>query len=128
MSKLKQVIVVRTDLNMRKGKLAAQCCHSAMKVILDDRQISDKYMMNVRITAAMKEWLESAFTKVVLGVDSEEAIYELARKAKEANIPHAVIVDNGFTEFHGNKTTTCIAIGPDESDKIDLLTGDLKLI
>lgn len=140
--KAKMVIVVRKDLNMRKGKIAAQCSHSAMKVFFDRMEITNgepfnkvgKYQERTwkavikPITKEMKQWMEGAFTKVVVSVDSEDEIYDLAKKATELDIPHAVIIDNGFTEFHGNKTTTCIAIGPDDSDKIDLLTKDLPLI
>jgi PTH2 family peptidyl-tRNA hydrolase len=142
MANIKQVIAIRTDLNMRKGKMCAQVAHAAMKVFFDKMTITNgkvfgpsgtyqerRWVATIEsITPEMKEWMEGAFTKVVVGVDSEEAIYELAKRAEELNIPHAVIIDNGFTEFHGNKTTTCIAIGPDNSDKIDQITKELKLI
>ena len=129
MAKPKQVIVVRKDLNMRKGKIAAQVAHAAMKVFFDKGEWEDAKTFAIpHLTEQMKEWMKGAFTKVVVGVDSEDAIYQLAEKAREAGIPHAVIVDSGFTEFHGNKTTTCIAIGPDDGDEIDKITGDLELI
>jgi len=133
MANVKQVIVLRTDLNMRKGKMVAQGCHCSMKVFFDRFNYfnpigNDPAYIDMTLTPAMEEWYKGAFTKVVVGVDSEEAIYQLAEQAKKLDIPHAVIVDNGFTEFHGNKTTTCIAIGPDYSEKIDQITKDLKLI
>jgi PTH2 family peptidyl-tRNA hydrolase len=133
MANVKQVIAIRTDLNMRKGKMVAQGCHCSMKVFFDrfnyfNRIGEDPAYIDMSLTPAMEEWYRGAFTKVVVGVDSEEAIYDLAKKAEELNIPHAVIIDNGFTEFHGNKTTTCIAIGPEYSEKIDQITKDLKLI
>ncbi len=133
MSRVKQVIVIRKDINMRKGKMCAQSSHASMKVFLDNMEIfpdgDNTYYAKIdNITSEMKEWLTESFTKVVVSVNSEEEIYELADKATKANIPHAVIIDNGFTEFRGNKTTTCIAIGPDDSDKIDELTGGLSLL
>jgi len=129
MGRAKQVIVVRKDLNMRKGKIAAQVAHAAMKVFFDMGDWYDPtHFMIGNVTEPMAEWMQGAFTKVVVGVDSEDAIYQLAEQAKQADIPHAVIVDAGFTEFHGNKTTTCIAIGPDDEEKIDKLTGELELI
>ncbi|MFW6226237.1 MAG: aminoacyl-tRNA hydrolase [bacterium] len=131
----KQVIVVRKDLNMRKGKIAAQVAHAAMKVFLDRGRLhpaSDPHKYAVLeildITQEMAEWVDGAFTKIVVGVNSEQEIYDLANKAKQENIPYAIIIDNGFTEFSGNKTTTCIAIGPDNSEKINKITGDLELI
>ena len=128
---VKQVIVVRMDLNMRKGKIAAQVAHCAMKVFFDKLQwsIEDEGVAAiVGITSEMKSWMMGAFTKVVVGCQSEQELYDLAKKAEEAGIPTAIIIDNGFTEFHGNKTTTCVAIGPDLSEKIDLITGGLQLI
>ncbi len=129
MSKPKQVIVVRKDLNMRKGKIAAQVAHAAMKVFFDKGEWEDGQTFAITfLSSSMIEWMKGAFTKVVVGVNSEDEIYQLAEKAREAGIPHAVIIDSGFTEFHGNKTTTCIAIGPDDGDKLDVITGNLELI
>jgi PTH2 family peptidyl-tRNA hydrolase len=134
MAKPKQVIVIRKDLNCRKGKWCAQVAHASMKVFFDmgqwvtDSKGSSNTFIIPNLTPPMIEWMKGAFTKVVVGVNSEDVIYQLAEKAREAGIPHAVIIDSGFTEFHGTKTTTCIAIGPDDSDKIDLITGDLELI
>lgn len=132
---IKQVIVIRKDLNMRKGKMMAQSAHASMKVFFDRGRIlpaGDVHkfaMMQITdITPEMKEWIEGAFTKVVVGVETEEEIYALAEKAKQANLPYAVIIDNGMTEFAGKKTTTCIAIGPADSSKLDPITGDLKLM
>ena len=131
---VKQVIVVRKDLNMRKGKIAAQVAHASIKVFLD-RKVTWKPSampmgrhMIIDMTPEMEEWASESFTKIVVGVDSESELYEIANKAKDNNIPFAIIVDNGFTEFHGNRTTTCVAIGPDISYKIDQITGELKLL
>lgn len=135
MSDIKQVIVVRRDLNMRKGKIAAQVAHAAMKVWFDRMyecfdQSGPGYKIDQKsgMTSEMVKWKEEAFTKVVVGVETEDEIYSLAEEAKEKNIPYAIMVDNGFTEFHGNKTTTCIAIGPGRSEDLDSITGELKLL
>lgn len=133
---VKQVIAVRKDLGMRKGKIAAQVAHAAMKVFFDrieeiypDARMSHPYKMLVAdITPAMKQWIEGAFTKIVVGVKSEQEVYELAKKAQAAGIPTGIIVDNGFTEFHGEKTTTCVAIGPAEAEEVDRVTGGLELL
>jgi PTH2 family peptidyl-tRNA hydrolase len=132
---IKMVIAMRRDLNMRRGKQIAQGAHAAMKIFLDRMKIEedplhkDKYIIHISdIDEATKFWITGAFTKVVVGVDDEEGIYDLAKRATELGIPHAVIVDSGFTEFRGNKTTTCIAIGPAEAEKIDPITRHLVLI
>ena len=53
---------------------------------------------------------------------------DIYNKAKDAGLNVCEIIDNGLTEFHGVKTKTCLAIGPDLSDKIDPITGNLKLL
>jgi peptidyl-tRNA hydrolase, PTH2 family len=129
---VKQVIVVRKDLNMRKGKIAAQVAHAAMKVFLDRMEVlSDSegfYLESKILPEPMIQWVKESFTKVVVGVETEEELYALANKAVEKGIPYSIIVDNGFTEFHGKRTTTCVAIGPDDSVKIDEITGNLELL
>ena len=137
MKRAKQVIVVRKDLNMRKGKLAAQVAHASLKVILDqmmtnhytygDRHWMDK-VLSLRPEEPLSQWLLDKFTKIVVYVESEDAIHALANKCHFLNVPCAVITDSGKTEFHGEPTVTCIAIGPDWEDKVDEITGDLPLM
>ena len=127
---VKQVIVMRKDLNMRKGKIAAQASHVSMKVILD-RQITSSNEGLERVyefTKEMGEWLDGQFTKICVSVNSEEELDALYAKAKELNIPCAMIIDAGKTEFNGVPTKTCIAIGPATADIIDQITGELPLL
>lgn len=133
----KQVIVVRKDLNMRKGKLAAQVAHSSMKVFLDlceKDAIPDeifelkRYTFRYPSNSQWDKWLNGLFTKIVVGCDSEEELDDLYQKAKNANLPCSMIIDAGLTEFNGVPTKTCIAIGPDKPEKINELTGHLKLL
>jgi len=130
---IKQVIILRTDLNMRKGKMAAQAAHASMKVLLD---MSDDGIeghaggssITLMLDPDATEWLEGAFTKIVLGCGSEAELRGLHEAAKAAGLPTALIEDNGATEFHGVKTPTAVAIGPAVSDRIDTLTKHLKLL
>jgi len=130
---LKQVIVVRKDLHMRQGKACAQVAHAAMKVFFD-RMSKIKSpnpaetLYKANFTKEMEDWMSGAFTKVVVGVDSEDQIYQVAEQARLAGIPYGVIIDNGVTEFKGVKTVTCVAIGPAEATALDKITGDLQLI
>lgn len=117
---VKQVIVIRKDLKMRKGKMAAQAAHASNKIILE-RSSTEKYHY-------FDYWKNNGMTKIVVGVDSEEELIELYQKAKEEKLPAALIVDAGLTEFDGISTKTCIAIGPYESKAIDKLTSHLKLL
>lgn len=126
MSESKQVIVVRKDLNMRKGKIAAQVAHAAMKFLVDDYQGGSS--LKKSLSRAEQAWLEGAFAKVVVGCDSEAELLALVALGKSYGLSVNTIVDAGRTEFHGVPTLTCAAFGPDEEHKINLVTGHLKLL
>lgn len=149
----KQVIVMRKDLNMRKGKMIAQGAHASMKAILslgniyrdysdiDGKLITTGYNIvllqerkrwsgepNINHQAVI-EWLEGRFTKVCVSVDSESELLNIYNAAVNANIEcRAIIEDSGLTEFDGVKTLTCCAIGPAYPEEIDKITGHLKLL
>jgi PTH2 family peptidyl-tRNA hydrolase len=123
----KQVIVMRKDLNMRKGKMIAQGAHASLKVFLD-RGALGPGGYEFTVTPAMAAWLGGRFTKVCVSVDSEAALDEIVAKAQAANVPCALIVDAGATEFHGVPTKTCCAIGPAWTDEVDAITGALPLL
>lgn len=126
----KQVIVIRKDLNMRRGKSEAQACHASMKVFFDLSKkidIEGKRHMVTPLTNAMDKWSSGQFTKISLSCNSEEELIALYNEAKIKNIPCALVEDSGKTEFHGIKTKTCIAIGPADVNIIDSITGTLKL-
>ncbi len=128
---VKQVIVVRRDLKMRPGKMAAQVAHAAIKVILDRGAfvgVSKRNFFIPQVTEEMKYWMAESFTKIVLSVQTEADINKLEEKAKYFNIPHAVMIDDGWAEYHAEKEVTCIALGPAESDTLDKLTKDLPLV
>ena len=113
----KQYIVMRKDLNMRKGKMVAQGAHAVMKIVL----------MNLD-TPAYKEWLDSRFKKICVGVKSEEELLTIYAKAEELGLPCAMTNDLGLTEFDGVETKTCCAIGPAYPDDFQGIMDDLKLL
>jgi PTH2 family peptidyl-tRNA hydrolase len=132
---VKQVLVVRKDLNMRKGKIAAQCAHASMKVILDrcspmavGNEGSHYLKFFVAAGSPLEHWVKGSFTKVVVSVDSEAELLDVLEKAKAAGLITSLITDAGLTEFHGVPTNTVVAIGPGLSETIDPITGQLKLI
>ena len=102
---IKQVIVVRTDLNMRKGKMCAQVAHASMKVFFDRmyENIEDSSYSNsdfhCDFTNQMIEWKNGSFAKIVVGCNSEQDLFDLQKQAEEADIVNAIILDNGNTEF-----------------------------
>lgn len=111
----KQVILVRQDLQLPKGKLAAQVAHGAVEAAS-------------RVDSAVKrDWQDEGQMKVVLKVPSEKELLKFLRLAQEAKIPHALITDAGRTVIAPG-TVTVLGIGPAEEDDIDSITGDLSLL
>ena len=111
---MKQAIVARSDLGMGRGKLAAQVAHASLMAYEDaDRK-------------AKSEWKGSGQKKVVLKVDGESAVFELAEKADREGLPHAVVRDAGHTQLEPG-TVTALAVGPSRDDLVDAVTGDLSL-
>ena len=76
----------------------------------------------------VKEWLSGPFTKIAVSVNSEEELFDIMNKAKEAGLITALITDAGRTEFNGIPTNTCIAIGPATHEELLPITGSLKLL
>ena len=125
----KQVIVVRKDLNMRKGKIAAQVAHASMAAILkESKYVGDTLQIQLNRDCALEIWLNTKFTKIVVSVNSEEDLLAIEKKAQELNLRHALITDCGLTEFNNVPTKTCIALGPDWPDTIDQISGTLPLL
>lgn len=125
----KQVIVMRKDLGMRKGKMIAQGAHASLKVLLDGGALdTDRTTFAIPLSPAVAAWLGGRFTKVCVSVDSEAALEAIVERARAAGVPCALIVDAGQTEFHGVPTKTCCAVGPAWSDEVDAITGGLALL
>jgi PTH2 family peptidyl-tRNA hydrolase len=125
----KQVIVMRKDLGMRKGKMIAQGAHASLKVVLDaGAPDPDGAGFTIALDPALSAWLGGRFTKICVSVDSEAALDAIVARARAAGVRCALIVDAGHTEFHGIPTRTCCAVGPAWSDAVDAITGELPLL
>ncbi|MCX8179264.1 MAG: peptidyl-tRNA hydrolase Pth2 [Candidatus Aenigmarchaeota archaeon] len=109
----KQVIILRRDLKLSKGKAAVQACHAAVHAF----ELANWYVI--------KNWEQSGAKKVVLAVDSEEEILKLHKEAKKLKLPCYLVKDAGLTEIPAG-TITALGIGPEEEKKIDKLTSKLK--
>jgi PTH2 family peptidyl-tRNA hydrolase len=114
----KQVIAVRTDLEMSKGKIAVQVAHGSVSATEQTR---------VHKQEVWKAWLREGQKKVAVKVTSEEELLELRRQAVNNSLPHALIRDAGMTELPPG-TITVLGIGPAKTEIIDEVTGDLKLL
>jgi PTH2 family peptidyl-tRNA hydrolase len=112
---MKQTIVVRSDLDMGTGKLAAQVAHAALSAATD----ADG--------PTRREWQGEGQQKVVLRGDSEQHLFELADSAEREGLPHAIIRDAGHTQLEPG-TVTALAVGPGRDDVVDRVTGSLPLL
>lgn len=154
--KAKQMIVMRRDLKMRKGKIAAQAGHACVEAVLmalaregrlaDVRVNADEswvYLAEhgartgiaslfgkggaVEERTPLTDWFSAGVAKVCVYVDSEEELLDLAERGRAEGFAVALVRDAGHTEFHGEATYTCLAFEPLYPDQIDPLTGALPL-
>lgn len=134
----KQVIVVRKDLGMRRGKEIAQGCHASLAVFFNmmkqqnggeiDTKSGKKYSCEFEHNSeAMHQWMTDGFRKICVCVNSEQELIDVYNKAKAAGLPCSLIKDAGHTEFGGVATFTTVAIGPGLDEEINKITGSLKL-
>ena len=120
----KQVIVMRNDLNMRKGKMVAQGAHASIKDLVL------KFMSGATVDSldeAEKDWYSRNFKKVCVQADSEEHLMAIFDAATAKKLRVQLITDSGLTEFARVPTKTCLAIGPHFDEDFVGLTDQLKL-
>lgn len=112
---MKQVLLVREDVDMSRGKAVAQGSHASVLAVQDADDV------------AVHNWLnDSAGTKITLAVQSEDELRDLIEQANSENLPTGLISDLGRTEIESG-TTTAGAIGPASEETIDTITGHLSL-
>ncbi len=126
---VKQVIVMRKDLNMRKGKMIAQGAHASIAFLTRQATIEGSVLQTtLRNPEEVAEWMAKGFTKICLYVNSEEELDHVYQQAVQSGLNASLIIDSGLTEFGGIPTKTCCAIGPNLNGEIDRITKELKLL
>ena len=110
----KQVIIIRQDLQLPKGKACVQVAHASVEATLK----SDSKMV--------KKWRSEGMAKIVVKVKDEKELLKYIQLAKDQGLTGALITDAGKTVIAAG-TKTCVAIGPDEEKKVDFVTGSLPL-
>jgi PTH2 family peptidyl-tRNA hydrolase len=136
----KQVIVIRKDLNMRKGKMIAQGSHASMAFLTKQGGLYcnlgtglkpvDYFMTEVNEDQVNEigHWLRNSFRKICVYVNSEEELVAVHQKALDSGLISHIVEDNGATEFHGVKTLTAVSIGPAYDKKFEGITDHLPLL
>lgn len=114
----KMVIVVRKDLKLSAGKMAAQVAHAAVNCALSCKK---------RKPSHFEGWYSEGQKKVVVKVQDLNELYQIKQAAEDAGLVTSLIIDAGMTELPPN-TTTCLGIGPAPSTEVDRVTGRLGLM
>ena len=112
---MKQVILVRQDLKLPKGKMAVQCAHASSSALIKSHKDD------------LKKWQSSGMKKVVLKVKDIDELLKYKNEAEDLGLVTALIEDAGKTVVEPG-TVTCLGIGPDKEEKIDKVTGKLKMV
>ncbi|MDA4127990.1 MAG: peptidyl-tRNA hydrolase Pth2 [Thaumarchaeota archaeon] len=115
---MKQVIAVRTDLKIGKGKIAAQVAHASLAAAEEAMRSKPGWF---------ESWKDGGQAKIVVKASDEGQLRDLFKKARSAHLPCAIIEDAGLTQLEPG-TPTCVGIGPASDDSIDKITGNLKLL
>ena len=115
---IKQVIILRTDLEMSRGKTVAQGCHASLMSYFEVEKADPKIA---------KKWIDSGEKKIVLKVENEDALIKLYKAYEYKGIPCALVTDAGLTEIPpGSKTA--LGVGPWKSNEVDQFSKGLKLL
>jgi len=114
----KQAIIVRSDLGMGRGKMAAQSAHASVHALLEAMR---------KAPEEAEEWLATGGTKITLKVNSEKELQEIFDAAKRKKLPCSLIHDAGKTQIPEG-SATAVAIGPAKESDVDAITGKLKLL
>ncbi|NHI91397.1 MAG: peptidyl-tRNA hydrolase [Candidatus Lokiarchaeota archaeon] len=117
----KQVILIRTDIKMGKGKLAVQVAHAAVS----NSEVARK---NSNYQSYWQKWIREGQKKVVIKASSLDILLKFQDLANKNGYPNALIQDAGLTQIPPG-TKTALAIGPitdDQATKLGL--DDLPLL
>lgn len=112
---MKQVIIIRADLNLPKGKLAAQVAHASVQATFNSSKED------------VDAWMKTGMKKVICKVQTKEDLFNLKQDAKQNKIKTALIKDAGKTVI-ASGTITCLGLGPSDDALLDKVTGHLKLL
>lgn len=136
----KMVLVIRKDLKMQRGKEISQGAHSAMAWLTN--RLRDVYEGTLDLTGLAdnreiihkllpsrweRDWVFGLFKKIVVVVETEAELLDIQKRCREIGLQEVLIEDHGLTQFKGVKTRTSIGIGPDDPERIDLVTKGIKL-
>jgi len=124
---LKQVILLRRDLKLRRAEAAALASKASMAFIVEGDESDRSGSVQVELSGIEAEWMLGSSTRIVLGVTSEDAMRKLLLKAEIQGVSTYEITGSSSGKADEGIQLIAAALGPDDSDKLDLITGNLKL-
>lgn len=125
---IKQVIVIRKDLNMKKGHMAAQVANASMQFLINNNESKRGDEIFVKLTGSEAMWLTGSFAKSIVSVDSEDALQELVFRAELEGVEVHPITESDEEDEDSISTITCAAFGPCDAAILDRLTGNLRIV
>ncbi|KZL79884.1 peptidyl-trna hydrolase pth2, partial [Colletotrichum incanum] len=122
----KLVLVVRTDLGMTKGKMAAQASHATLACY---KSLSRAAAKDPSSPAAniLKRWERLGQAKIAVQIKNQDEMLELMGKARSLGVTSEVIADAGRTQIEAGSLTV-LGVGPAPRSLVDQITGHLKLL
>jgi peptidyl-tRNA hydrolase len=120
MEDVKQFIVVRNDLNMRRGEIASQVAAASVKFLIENNEAARPDQVFVNLSNDEVSWLTGSFSQIILGVDSEEQLHDILNRAEFMGI-------EAHSNTKGNELV-CVALGPDNTKIIEKIVSKLKPI
>lgn len=124
---LKQVILLRRDMKLRRAEAAALASKASMTFIIEGDESDRGGSVKVDLSGIEAEWMLGSATRIVLGVASEESMRKLLLKAEIQGVSTYEITGVSDDKVDEGIQLIAASLGPDDGDKLDLITGNLKL-
>lgn len=124
---LKQVILLRRDMKLRRAEAAALASKASMTFIIEGDESDRSGSVKVDLSGIEAEWMLGSATRIVLGVASEESMRKLLLKAEIQGVSTYEITGVSGDTLDEGIQLIAASLGPDDEDKLDLITGNLKL-
>lgn len=128
MKNVKQVIVIRKDLKMRKERLANISSQATIKFLLENNESDRHDELFVKLSKEEVQWMDEHFPQSIVGVDSQDALSDISFRAQLLGINVYSVVESKNIKSKENFITSCIVLGPDDEDILNKITGNLKTI
>lgn len=128
MSNIKQAIIFRKDIKIRRGKLASLASLASAKFIIENNEADRNDELFVKLSQEEVQWIKESSPKVILGIDTAIELTDLAFRAELLGINVYSVFDEKLTKADRNSYPICVALGPDDEELINQITNHLKSI